>query len=168
MNKVFSLVWSRSLQRLVVASELASANGKQSGRPSRLGHAALGAVVLTASFALAPSAHAADAGKKTCAVALPGQASVMVECAQLEKIVTAAKADKGKKKRPVEDTFDSDYFKANGTGDGDDASAQGDGAIAIGSGAQTRPWVSDELGETFEAEGAVAIGKQSTDRKSVV
>jgi len=71
MNRVFSRVWSRSLQALVVASELAASSGRKAGRTHRQGVSALGALLLSASFVLTHSAHAADspaAGDTTDAV----------------------------------------------------------------------------------------------------
>src|SRR5690606_26224509 len=67
MNKVFSRVWNRSLQALVVASELARGSGK-AGRAS----VTAGLVVLSAGMALAPAALAAGDGATACDQASAG------------------------------------------------------------------------------------------------
>ena len=71
VNKIYSKVWSKSLNALVVASEFARANGK--ARASRRLRASLGALGLAAG--ILGSAHAATAdqpaGAQTVAAPAP-------------------------------------------------------------------------------------------------
>src|SRR5690606_37866308 len=173
MNKVFRLVWSRSLQALVVASELAPSRGKAG--PARR---ALGMLVLTGAV-LAPwsSALAQDADAAKCSFARPGQAVRLVDCASVPQLlaeaaggadaVNAAQLEEGNR-----------YFQATGnnadpaadvgayaeglnaTASGDASNAIGDGASAYGSGAMAMGQYATASGynATATADSATAVG----------
>jgi autotransporter adhesin len=156
MNKIFSLVWSRSLQMLVVASEFAATHGGKAGRVRRAGTAAAGAVVLSSTLILAPFAQAATSDDVSCTLTLPGKPATQVDCDALEKAVAAASVssrDELQQPAATENVFDAGYFKANGNGDGsDDAMAVDEYATAVGSASFALG-----VGTTALGSGATAI-----------
>ena len=159
MNKIFSRVWCRSRQQLVVASELAAAGGKKEGR-RRLGNAALGAMTLTLGFALAPppalaaettDALAAANVEQACVAAVEGQEASAEQsgCADAQAVTPTA---------AVEDA----YVKVDGAGDGsDDATMSGQGAIAIGSSSYATQNATTAVGS-----GSIAAGTSSMRSRS--
>src|SRR5688500_1477427 len=94
MNKIYSVVWSRSLQQLVVASELAAPGGKASGgRRETVRPGTLSAGIMTALLAMGGMGWATSAQAQANCSGPPYNAySGSATCAGLEAQATAGGA----------------------------------------------------------------------------
>ena len=138
VNKIHSKIWSKSLQRLVVASELAKTAGK--GRASVRARAAL---ICGMAMAAPIAAHATDGS---------ANASVVGGVAWIRALSTSVTPS------AANVPLGSGFFQATGQGDGsDDALAAGNTATAAGA-------MAAALGDDSTAVGArsLAMGTAST------
>src|SRR5690606_36067798 len=152
MNKIFGLVWSRSLQRLVVVSELASARGKQGGRSGGRRRPVAGAALLVCGLAIAWSGAQAQAliverDGDACTVRAAGaDAATPVDCAVFERASVGIDAVAG-----------DGYFLADGAGDGSDTpTVSGSGALAAGRNSHAINNAATAVGADSVASGAGA------------
>ena len=168
MNRIYRIIWNKTLKTWVVASELSTGKKKRSVSATTLSLALLLASAAVAADELQPTAIAQEVTECVTAAQMDTQDESGNSVCVDEELLREAGDFPPSSKQSTNAEADS-YFDANGAaGGGGVAVASGVGDIAIGSSASTSATAAIAIGQDAAAQSpnSIALGRSASVRFS--